>query len=292
MNRKSWIAFYALLNDFTKGATNQYLQFLPEDIQGELESYQIYEEGALKLFPNPSELVKKIHYSWLANTFKDLSDEVFPLYMSTLSKEQLAGLEKLLKKEWKKVELTPFGENFILTNIYKKYIKEQESLPVAVLPQSGLNKLLNFDKRQVISLIDFFGLAELAVEIKDLNKDYIVDKIYACLPIDKKQYLEKCVEGVGGVALSSFQIDKWDGDKEKLAILLHQKGLMRMAISLSAQDTSMVWHVCHKLDTGRAEVIQKYVKEEKEPEDIAALGSQLQELLERFQEDPLTEPQA
>ncbi len=290
MNRKSWITFYALMNDFTKGTPKPYLKFLPEDVQNDLEIYQFSDEGAPSIFPSPSEIITKVHYSWLAKFFKDLSGDLFSLYMSSLSEEQVNGLTKLLKREQNPIALTPFGKDFILTKIYKNYIEEQHIIPASFLPKSELNTILSFEKRQVMKLIDFLGIAELAVEIKNLDKDYLIKKVYECLPQERKQYLEGCMEGDNGVSLSSFHIDKWDGDKKKLAILLHQKGIARMGASLSGQETSLVWHICHKLDTGRAIAIQKHV-EKKEVEDIAMLESCLKDLVERFQQQPSATPQ-
>ncbi len=61
--------------------------------------------------------------------------------------------------------------------------------------------------------------------------------------------------------------------------ILHQRGLYRLGKALSASHPDFLWHLSHRLDTGRSAILKKYYAKPINPSISTVLVQQIQNVL-------------
>lgn len=65
-------------------------------------------------------------------------------------------------------------------------------------------------------------------------------------------------------------------------MLLHHRGLARLAKGLMDEDPSLRWHLCHRLDTGRGEALMKLFAGKHDPAMIPYFKGEVIHLVKRY----------
>ena len=131
------------------------------------------------------ELVKMVHYSWLKPFLVSQPQNLIPLFLSALPKETSFKLAKNL-------QISPAGtlteplKIFLLQQIKNSVIDPKVLLP-PYLPDSPLNKIAYLSKAELLTLIDYFGLYDLAESIRQIVDKRVIKQIYSCLTPRKQE---------------------------------------------------------------------------------------------------------
>jgi hypothetical protein len=269
MHLAAQIVFKALLEDSKK--KEQLLRFLSDseqeeisklpDITQEISSNQFLQDG----------LLDSVHYSWLIPTLKSYSKEEGSLFLLALSGKARENLKLLLKKRSEKCELSEIGQKFLRKVLLDTLIdKEDGLLPIDYLPESPLNVILTLSKQDTVRLIDFLSLYDLVLELRQIVETKTLKKIYTFLSAEKRDFLKNKMNYTEPPLFPKLGLEMWDGKEESLKIILHKRGLNRLANALSNADSNLVWYLCHHLDIGRGTTLFK-LSQKKVSEKVAKI---------------------
>jgi Mg/Co/Ni transporter MgtE len=231
------------------------LKFLPQEDQQMLhEQGHSYKDPTLGL-QSSEDYLKQIHPSWLATLLRMLPKNEIELFLSSLPAKQVDELKKLLLYSNHLAVLSSKGRAFLQNALFNK-LKEGEILPLECLPHSPLNMLASLNLAQLQRLIQFLGLHDLALEMKQIIETARLKQIQASLTAEEQHYIKKLMQKKEPVSFKKMTLSNWKGDTEALKSALEKRGLNRLAKALYGQDPSLIWYVKHHLDTDRAETLQ------------------------------------
>lgn len=257
MQLKSAMMLRTLINRYHQGAPESLLKGLsPEeslDVQQKVTASS--DVAAVMALMNDLE-GERVHYSWLVPTIESFSSLMQPLLISALPKTQAVAICKLMEK----LDLPPPSppvKKFLLGLLYRKF-DHRSILPLTFLPKSNLDPLTTLNKNQMIELIDFLGLYDLAEEIKHIVEKVKLKSIYACLSPKQQVFLKICLHQKEKLKAERMDLSNWKGDSAQLERVLHRRGILRLSYALAGQPRDFVWHIIHRLDVGRGRLLGKY----------------------------------
>lgn len=209
--------------------------------------------------------LKNIHYSWLEPVIQKYPDNLKSYVAQALPSPANIRLLSLLKLP--ETPLATFwGRQYLLEDLAKKMNLELIT-PIEHLPHSLLSYMLELTKEQLIELIDFLGLYDLAEEIRRIVDKNELKKIYNSLSIKKQHFLRSCLLSKEKVSSPKLELEKWNGEQEILEKLLHKRGLVRLGKGLSGQSSDFIWHITHRMDIGRGTLLEKYIS----PKEVSGI---------------------
>lgn len=259
---------------------DELLRFFPPAFGEEVEKFTLNTGiDASRLFTVGGWAVP-IHYSWFSEILEDYPNPVKPFFLAALTPEQSAGLQKMLSLEGKQTIL-PLLRPFLL-QILRRAMLDVDLLPAQLLPPSALNQLLALNRRQLLHLIDFLGLHDLAADLRQVVDKELLKKIHQALTADQLQFLQYCSKQPLKWVPPKIGLVAWDGSKQQLNRLLHHRGLIRLARAVVQEDPSFRWHLVHHLDTGRAKIIQKEFYKKQESALLPYFKNQVLHIAKRY----------
>jgi hypothetical protein len=276
----SWIVFNAFLHKCPPEKRGQLVGCLSEK-----QRKNIGESNAINGNPTqgiqPMEItLDQIHYTWFAPYLRTLGMREIPLFLAALSEAQATGLKKALLFSGAMPSLRKMAKKFLRTTLFQEVTSDQtDLLPLECLPKSPLNVLLDLGIGDLNTLIDYLGLHDLAVEVKQIIETAKLKKIYNALSQEEQNYLKILLQSREPVAFSRMGLANWKGDAESLKTLLRQRGINRLAKALYGQNPSLIWYLAHKMDTDRAILLQKLCAPLENAAATKLLISQILELL-------------
>lgn len=226
--------------------------------------------------------LKSIHYSWFHPIFETYPKAHQSLFFSLLTSEQLEGLQRMLKTTEMPKTAPPFLIPYLSSQLKEEFLDEG-ILPEELLPVSELILLLDLDRTQLLETIDLLGIHDLATELKQIVDRDLLGKIYQALSKKQLQFLHYSSKLPSRWVSPKMGLAGWDGTKKSLNLLTHQRGLIRMARAIFQEHPSFIWHLLHRLDTGRAHVIQKVLNERQELSLTGYFKSQVLHIAQRYQ---------
>ena len=176
------------------------------------------------------------------------------------------------------------AESFVASQLLQ-YLDDSSFLPRSWGTQTELTPLLNYSHRKLSMFIDFLGLHDLSKELPQVLDKERLKNIYSFLTKAKRNYLKLCLKTKDKAPFPKIQLNRWDGDIEKLRKVLHIRGIMRLGLAISEEPQHFRWHLYHILDTGRAKVLQKSIPPKKVPNLLSMMHSQVIALMKLFQEE-------
>ncbi len=208
--------------------------------------------------PSWSRQLAEIHFSWFGPLFRNMPQREIRLMLSCLSLEQAAELNKSLRFMNGHAPISPLGLSFLQETLWKKLTGDvADLLPRPLLPQTPLSVLLDLKTADLHALIDFLGLHDISVELKQIIDTSRLKKIYAALSANEQNYLRVLMQSREPVTFTPIGIANWQGDGAALKALVRSRGVNRLAKALYGQDPSFLWHVVHKMEIERALNLQK-----------------------------------
>lgn len=273
MQLRRQVLLRVLLNHYHRGPLDALLAALPKTGGEEIKSLEIRANNPAPAIAKATELVQGIHFSWFIPFIQSQPEELQPLIISSFSEHHFSRLTAFLKKPIEPVPLAPAVKEYLINLAYQSL--KPHPLPKPFLFQSSLAFLLDLSKDELVEVIDFFGLYDLASGIRHMIDKNSLRKVYACLSAKKQQFLRICLHKREAITTSSLELSKWAGDCRTLESLLHQRGLFRLGKLVSGQHPDFIWHLVHTLDTGRGNILAKHVSVKAAPKIATALDQQL-----------------
>lgn len=200
-----------------------------------------------------------IHFSWFTQALAAYPLALQPLFLALLTEHQAKGVNEMRSHSMTslpKKKASPFLRPY-LAHILRSELMEPDLLSEQHLPASPLNILLRLERKHLIHLCDLLGIHDLAADLRQVVDRELLGKIYAALTPPQLQFLHYCSKQPMKWIPPKLGLLAWDGSKKQLNKLLHFRGLMRLAKAILQEDASLKWHLMHRLDIGRAKIVQK-----------------------------------
>jgi hypothetical protein len=254
----SWVICNAFLHKCPPQKRADLLNHLTDKEKHSLESLpKTYRDPTQGIEPVSTQL-ERIHFSWFAPYLRTLSEREIKLFAAALSDSQAAGLKKSLRLSGSLASLTPGAKAYLQNTLMKEVSADiADLLPIECLPDSTLNPLLNLKMADVLILVSFLGLHDLAVEMRHIIETSKLKKISEALTAEELKYVKILMQSREPVSFSRIGLANWQGDKENLKTIIQQRGINRLAKALYGQHPSFIWHFAHKLDSDRGMAVQK-----------------------------------
>lgn len=261
------------INHYNPKASNAFTQLLPQQERQAFLLEDIHSPDLMPILQSPINALKPIHYSWISEALKQLPKPLYPIALSSLTPTQMEGLR--FKNP---VPVSSTIQSFIQEQLFD-LLHFKEHLPRDYLPKTELTPLLNWNKRQILNLIDFLGLHDLAFEVRHIVNRNHLKNIYKCLTPKEFYYLKVCLHQKNKIVSPKLGLDPAHLDPKMLKKALHKRGLSRLGRALYGQPADLVWHLAHQLDTGRGHILLKDYKSEPLPKITPALKQQVINLI-------------
>lgn len=275
MQSKSAILFKVLLNRFHPGLGASFLHNLPQEEVKEILKQTVDSDDTSAALTWEHDLITHTHYSWLAPLIQNIPKDLQGPTVAALPEPQSSRLKVLLKIKMPPSPLSPPVKTFLIDRLFHQW-DPKDAIPRKYLPHSPLAYLLDLSKNELVELIEYLALHDLADAIRHIVDKKTLTKIYQCLTPKKQQYTRICLHQKEKVVGPKLNLHKWDGDPHKLTILLHKHGLFRFGKALSGQSHNFMWHLTHTLDNGRGTALMRYYSPDPVPNVTPHLIQQLQ----------------
>ncbi|MDN3509643.1 MAG: hypothetical protein P0S93_06525 [Candidatus Neptunochlamydia sp.] len=280
MNKASWISFRSLLEQ--KGQSS-FLHFLSPPEQEKFQSVAPSKRDPFATSYSMEERLSRVHYSWLIAFLERFAEGDKEMILSSLDRNQAERLQEHFKVNGERFHLKKGAKNYLIKAIYEWLISDQkEFLPLEFLPDHPLKPLADLSKKKLQKLVDYLGLHDLAIELKDVIKSDQIKKVQKVLTLEQRRFLKKQIKVKDPITFSRLNLDGWNEDRDggKLKAILHHRGFNRLAKALFGCHPSLLWHISHTLDTGRTKILRKFFTDIKNDEAHAALINQTLELIQ------------
>lgn len=269
---RSIMMLKVLINKFNPKAGNAFLKFLPpEEIKAVESQENIDSADILPLMKQPQTIIEKMHYSWIKPLLNKFPKEMHPLILGALNSDQAKGLKKIASVV--PANLTTMVKDFIIDLLFSEI--DSNHLPLEYLPETELSPLAQWDKKELLELIDFLGLHDLALDIRSIVNKKHLENFYSCLSQKQLYYLRICLSQKERLTIPKLGINPAVKDCNKLKTVLHQRGLMRLGKALCGEHPDHLWYIIHTLDTGRGKILQHYYQKEPIPKVTFILSTQV-----------------
>ena len=238
--------------------------------------------AASKEIEPPEKELAKIHYSWLAPFLRSLPENEVKLFLSTLNPSQIQGLRTTLLLSNSLPTPSGLGATFLRKTLLGA-IATEDLLPVACLPDDPLNGLLGLTIEELESLIDLLSMHDLSIEIRHIIETSKLKEIYALLTKAQTTFLKTLLHKKEPVSFKKMGLLAWKGDRESLSSMLTQRGVNRIAKALYEKNPSLLWHIAHRLDIDKGQLMIKLCSALDHPRASSLLCDQVIELMHALQ---------
>jgi hypothetical protein len=230
-------------------------------------------------FLSPKRELTHIHFSWFLSYLSTLPKESVQPFLSVMTPTQAQGISKQLGVPVKPVKL-PYCSRLFLLSVLKKELKIKPSYPDYLLPPTPLSSLLDISWKHLIYLVDFLSVYDLVYEMKQIIDKKQILQIKDSLTKDQQKFFDFASKTPVKWYPPKLGLATWNGSKQALRSLLHQRGLKRLAYGIKHLDELTKWHLIHRLDVGRAKVIQQGLKEKIDEKVLPLFAQQVEKVLE------------
>jgi hypothetical protein len=121
-----------------------------------------------------------VHPSWIAPFLRSLAAQDLRLFVAALSKPQVEGLRELLGFSGSLPSLTPPAKSFLRKTLLTHLTKGESLIPLELTPTSALKPLIELNQTQLLKLMRYLGLYDLAFEMKQIIATAELKKIAQC----------------------------------------------------------------------------------------------------------------
>ena len=291
MDKTAWIVCNAFLAKAGASKKNALVSYLPSRSQELLKALGSPEKDPMQVIFKPAEVLKLIHYSWFTPFLRSLGEAEISLFLGIFPETEYKKLKKALLFSKPIQPISSFAKKY-LESVLIDHLMEgtTDILPLELLPHSPLNTLVDISHESLQSLIEYFGLHDLAVEIKQIIDTMKLKKIHSVLSPEKEAYLKILSQKKEAVLFKRMELSKWDGKAETLEKVLYHRGLNRLAKALYPENPSLLWYVSHKLPWEQASSLQSLVKPLEHPKAASMLSHQLLEVIPLVHKKSAKEP--
>jgi len=262
------------MNRFHHGAPDSLLAALPQETAKAVVDLNVISPDPAQVVVYPSEFLQNaVHYSWLLPTLKTFKKPLCSLLISSFPKENAEILSSLTAAPLVK-EPSPAIQHFLFSLLFDK-LNYSSVKPSAFLAESTLTPLLSLTKTQLIELIDYLGIYDLAQELRQIVNKSIIKNVNNALSVKKQRFLKICMHQKEKISVAKLGLINWKGDASQLSRVLHRRGLLRLGGALSGQQPEFTWYIVHRLDSGRGHILENSYSKKEIPVASAALVLQV-----------------
>ena len=217
MNKLAWIVCNSFLNKTGPKKKSSLVRFLPKSEQEIIKTVESETLKTLSCNFDEEKTLNLVHPSWHASFLRSLSETEVGLFLSCLPPFVSEKLKKALLYSRPLDKLSSISERYFRSILIKNlFHSNQDVLPLECLGDSPLKELLTFSNEHLHSLIEFLGLHDLSVEIKQIIDTSLLKKIQAALTVEKDSYLKSLSQKKEPVLFKRLDLYKWDGKPETL----------------------------------------------------------------------------
>ncbi len=283
MTPKSALYFKALLSTFHPSVGESLLKHLPQEEVKQILSQRVNAAGISWALQRPVELLESVHYSWYVKPISKMPCFLQKAIATMFPSASTNALKKLLKLPAVLPKIPPLFKGFLLSYLFEHtdFLSiEKQINPKQLIPLSALTFLLDFSKEEMVHLIDYLSLYDLADAVRHIIDKSRLQGIYKMLSEKEVAFLRLAVQEKEKIAADRSIIAKWADDPKKLRLILHRRGMFRLSKALSGQSREFLWYVIHALDIGRGEVVEAEYEDKEIPNVTAPLILQVKSALE------------
>lgn len=267
-----------LLNRYHHGKKDALVRCLPAEEAKEVLALDLQANDPAVLLKASLDRLPYIHYSWLRPAIQKMPPFLHGPLLSVLPEFQASKLRRWFPVETVKTELSPVMRNFLINSLLA-HLDDKNVMPLAFLNSTPLTPLATSKKEQLMELIDFLGVYDLAAEVRHIIDKERLKRLSPCLSAKKKQFLHMCLHQPERLAPARLDLNLWDGDCPKLLSLLHKRGIARLGKALCGQHPDLVWHIGHILDVGRGTMLKHFYSPNPIPGITPVLAQQVINLM-------------
>lgn len=280
MRASSRVILKSFLEHSSPAERSSLVQFLSPIEKQVLEKLPKTYGNPLRDTETPEELLRQIHHSWLSPFLRTLSEKDIGFFLAALGLPLSNAVGKDLLYAGTLPALSKLGKQYLQKTLLGYLTAEIEDLlPLSSLPDSPLNALLDLKSELLNLSLDFLGLHDLCIEVKQIIEKTKLSKINEALSPHQLNYLKILLQSPEPVAFAKMGLANWNDDPEKLKILIRQRGANRLAKALYGQDPSLIWYILHKLDFERALLVKKLMSPMENSRAVQILIAQILEYI-------------
>jgi len=259
MNSLVKIVLNAFLSEQSEEKRACLIRFLPEADRETISELPVRSAAITPEDLTNTAILEKVHWSWFFLFLKSYGPQEQSVFLAALDPPIAKALVKEIpcKKTHKK--LTRLGKKYLREMLLNSLISPSDRLlPQTYFPESSINILLEYSKRQLVMFIDLLSMYDLGISIRQIVENKVLKKIYDFLNDIQKKILKQIIGKTEPHILLTIDFDNWDGTEAWLSNILHRRGLARLGLALSGKNSSLIWHICHRLDIGRGSALMKF----------------------------------
>lgn len=286
MDKVAWSVFNAFIHRRDPNKRDALLSLLPEDKRQIAKALSPTEKDPLTSSFDEHDLIDSVHPSWLSSLIRGAPDGELGLYLAALSPEASLRIQKELLYSKPLLEIPPIAKGYIRQQLFLHLLDaEADFLPASMLPHSPLTSLLDLNPYQLKTIVEFLGLHDLSVDMKQIIDSARLKKIQACLQPEAQNYLAHLASKKEPVLFKKLELSHWDGRSDTLKKVIYQRGMNRLAKALFPEHPMLKWHIARRLSTEDAPVLYSLCKPLEHEKAYALLVHQILEVM------PLTQKQ-
>lgn len=280
MDTTSLIVWHSFLKNSVVSQEPALLCCLEDLLQKELIALPVINPHELELFSSSAETeLDEIHHSWFSPFLRSLPEREIRLFLSALTPKQIKGLKQSLLLSNTLPSPSAIGASYLRNTLFQA-IAPQDLIPIAALPPDPLNLLLTLSFQELLSLIDLLCMHDLAVEIRHIIDTSTLKEVYSLLTKPQNTFLKTLLHKKEPISFKKMGLLNWQKDLESLDQILTQRGINRIAKALYPRHKSLAWHLAHRLDMERGQLLLNLLSPLDHPKGHEILGEQVIELMD------------
>lgn len=273
MLARELVVFNVLINRYHPDKREKLLSLVPVDQKKNIEEHKNDWNLLEPVLDQGIELLSLFHYSWISSVVKESSSFLQFMFGCILTEDQKKGLNVSSF-----VSLSLPVKQFLQGLLLKK-LKLDYPAPLSFLPETEFFPLLDWKKEELVHLVDFMGLHDLASEIRQVLDKNSLKNVYASLSAREFHFLKVCLNQKERIVSPKLGVDLPTIDRKKLRDVLHQRGLVRLSQALFGQSIDFIWYLAHLFDKGRGTILLKNHQSLPIPKITMALKQQVMEVM-------------
>jgi hypothetical protein len=232
----------------------------------------------------PSRALQEVHPSWIAQQLEKLPPAVQAAAFASLPSAVRSRTASLLTTKPAPSNINPSVMSVFLTYLWMQ-VRSPSYVPVSMLPDSPLRRLLTLNKTQLVRYIDLVAMWDLVPEMQRVIDKSLWAKVQALLTPEQQRYLAIAMrmQSTG----QSHNLLALAAHPDRFKRALHERGLARLASIFGAKDGPILWHLTRRLDTGRGRYLEAaYEKLAGKASSSPRVIDQMLALITQVQEKP------
>lgn len=224
-------------------------------------------------------ILNEVHYSWYIPLIESYPKNDLSLLVYAFDTEVKTQIEKHFSLPEISFTPSPLAIDFFQRLIFNKILDSKiDILPKEYLPDTELNLLLELSKNELVMLIDYLSIFDLALQLPQILNPETLKKIDQYLSPDKKQFLKKLSFYKQPFAFPPLPLDGISS-LEEFNLILHKRGLNRFAKAICNEHSSFIWYICHKIDIGRGNNLFKLCRDKTQKEITKTITFNIMEII-------------